>query len=830
MNKMDNKLKKEFANPSDEFTPIPFWFWNDNLEEQEIIRQINNFKQKGIMGFFIHPRIGIPEHIEYLSDEFMELVKCAVQEAAKLGMKVILYDEGMYPSGSAHGMVVKDDPQYASRGLKMVEYQCKGMMDIKLDIQDGEYLISILAVQKKGDKAVYKESIRKLELIDGSIVFEAPNSEDWAILVFVEVYSRGTIRGIHVGEDDGQKNAPPSADLLNADAIKKFIMLTHHRYYEVLKEYFGTTIIAMFTDEPGILGRCLSQQLIPWTRDFLHWYIEQGNSEFDLPVFWLEVGEDTQIIRKKYRKAVNKKLEQSYYRPISTWCEQHGIALTGHPEKSDEIGFLKYFHIPGQDIVWRWVGPEDGKGIDGEHSTMGKCSSDAARHGGRRRNANECFGCCGPNGIQWAFSAGDMKWYLDWLFVRGVNMIYPHAFYYSVNGQVRYGERPPDVGPNNIWWEYYNTISDYIKRMSWLMTNSINQTNIAVLCQEDHLPWKIVKPLYQNQIEFNYLEDRLLESHHCSMIDGKITIEHQLYSIIIIENIDTIFQTTKKILQAFVNAGGEIIIYNPDNKKMELQGVKQVSQYDNIIETIDNMMIRAVNFYPHCEELRISHVAKEDVHYYLMVNEGEEKIQGELAINTLGRIEKWDAWKGTMEEICVEVLEDSGVKFALNIDRRESVIIFIDPKGQPTKIDDKSLLNQKVVEKEISVEWEVSDLNDNICYKVNSLKSWTQLDKLENYCGTLNYHSVFNYNDVEKASKVEIDLGKVHEIAHVYINNCDAGVKMWSPYRVDITNFIQQGLNSIKIEITNSMANRYEQVSLESGLIGPIRILVTQNN
>ena len=26
----------------------------------------------------------------------------------------------------------------------------------------------------------------------------------------------------------------------------------------------------------------------------------------------------------------------------------------------------------------------------------------------------------------------DMKWYLDWLFVRGVNMIFPHAFYYSL--------------------------------------------------------------------------------------------------------------------------------------------------------------------------------------------------------------------------------------------------------------------------------------------------------------------------------------------------------------------------------------------------------------
>lgn len=36
----------------------------------------------------------------------MELVTCAVAEAEKHGMKVILYDEAMYPLGSAHGKVV----------------------------------------------------------------------------------------------------------------------------------------------------------------------------------------------------------------------------------------------------------------------------------------------------------------------------------------------------------------------------------------------------------------------------------------------------------------------------------------------------------------------------------------------------------------------------------------------------------------------------------------------------------------------------------------------------------------------------------------------------
>ena len=208
-------------------------------------------------------------------------------------------------------------------------------------------------------------------------------------------------------------------------------------------------------------------------------------------------------------------MSESYYQQISQWCEEHGIALAGHPGESDDIGLLKYFYIPGQDLVWRYVAPEDEKALVGRESTMGKCSSDAARHSGKRRNSNECFGCCGPNDIQWAFTVDNMKWYLDWMFVCGVNLLYPHAFFYSIDGEVRSGERPPDVGPNNTFWKYYKNIATYIKRMCWLMTDSYNVTSTAVLCEEVYLPWESVKELYCNQIEFNYLEKEVLTRNNC---------------------------------------------------------------------------------------------------------------------------------------------------------------------------------------------------------------------------------------------------------------------------------------------------------------------------
>ena len=106
----------------------------------------------------------------------------------------------------------------------------------------------------------------------------------------------------------------------------------------------------------------------------------------------------------------------------------------GHPHQSDDIEVEKYFAVPGQDLVLRWLAPEK-DGLAGIDSTMAKCSADAARLMHRRRNANECFGACNKDDNPWQLSGGDIKWYTDWLAVRGVNLFIPHAFYYSICGK-----------------------------------------------------------------------------------------------------------------------------------------------------------------------------------------------------------------------------------------------------------------------------------------------------------------------------------------------------------------------------------------------------------
>ena len=209
------RLVREILQPGTEYTPVPFWFFNDAFNEEKVRSQLEDYVEKGVNGLVLHPRIGVPEDMPYLSDAYFEAVRYIVRTAAELGMKIVLYDEGMYPSGSAHGMVVAANPAYASRGILLMEAE------------------EAASAVEKG----------------GRVIAAFPDGRQ-----IVYGFTGGTIRGIHFGEDDGEPGAPKAADILNPDAVDLFIRLTHDRYYEELKEYFGSTVIAFFTDEPSALG------------------------------------------------------------------------------------------------------------------------------------------------------------------------------------------------------------------------------------------------------------------------------------------------------------------------------------------------------------------------------------------------------------------------------------------------------------------------------------------------------------------------------------------------------------------------------------------------
>jgi hypothetical protein len=773
-----------FVDPPREYTPVPLWFWNDALSRDGILSQIDDFHRKEVFGFVIHPRMGLPPGIPYLSEKYLDFVEIAVHRAMELDMRVVLYDEGMYPSGSAHGQVVATDPEFAAQVLER-----RPTPKASIQLCEGETLVSM-------QLAPLRDS----------------GGAGW--LAFVQAPSRGTIRGIHFGEDSREPGAPLAADLLNPDAVACFMRLTHEKYYRRLSGYFGSTIIAMFTDEPSLTGRGDMRGRIPWTHGFLGDCLSAGLLETELTLLFDDDPLPGREQRKKYRAACAARLSEVFYRPLGAWCASHGIALTGHPAESDDMALLEHFQMPGQDLVLRRVAPEGSKGLEGRDSTLAKCAADAALAAGKPRSVVECFGACSVEnpGHGWHLPPADLKWYADWCAVRGLNLFMPHAFYYSLRER-RKDERPPDVGPAQVWWPDYHLFSRYLRRLSWLQSGKGNITGPGVLCTGDHLPWRLPATLYRNQVDFNYIEGKRLFDPGAIVENSRLKVGRLVFNRILVEDPGRFDGATIARLRELDESGLEIVTFNPDSPFC-------------LPETLcADAPVRADRPVP---DLRVSWRQEKGWSHLLLVNEGDAVVTCSLDCRSAGNPEIWYPWPGTRGAVPWSRVSANLVRVDVRLEPRESQLVVFDESGgkgldahpvyRPEWDGTKPLF-------ELASGWSLRFSDQAASVYLPGLPDWRELRTGEIYSGYATYQNSFTLPASAADKDMCLDLGMVGEVARVWINGTLIEVLLWPPYRVDAGGHLKPGLNQVLVEVGNNISCRMDGSWKLSGLLGPVQLL-----
>lgn len=579
-------LPEDFKNPPRSLSLAPFWFWNDHLDVSTLLRQLAEFDERGIHAFVIHPRIGLTRDFSWMSEKLLDCMRVVIEEAERRNMMVILYDEGMYPSGSSCGQVVAENPAFACRGLVMQDSAPV----------DSDHNVLYSCVTKTG---------REVFIVDRPI--------------------ESAIRGLHFTGNSGDErevgdnwlerrapeDRPPATDLLNPEAVACFVRLVYQRYHDSFGEHFGKTIPAIFTDEPFVVGRFSPYRAKPGTTDILEHVNRILGYDFTphLPALWLDDEPDALRYRKDYRRAIYRRLEETYYRTLSNWCEVHGVALTGHPELPDDIGHLRHFQWPGQDVILKDIMPGE-LAVTGPPSTQAKCAASSAIHLGRSRNLNEFMGAYGEDV---PFSL--YQFVANWLLVRGCNLMVPHAFFYSTRG-ARIDDCPPQLGPHGKWW-HDRALVDFHKscqRLCWINFESQPRCRVAVLGRNEHLPEKVARVLYENQIDFHYLEDRHLWEEAVITKDA-IELGPMRYDMLVAE---------KEFMHNEV--------FDAVSKLKENRRVLVFEEETNFVESLKAIVEPVVRTESFCPWLRTRIVEKNGLLWCMLFNEGTELVETKIIL------------------------------------------------------------------------------------------------------------------------------------------------------------------------------------------------------
>lgn len=581
-----------FKNPPAAYRIHPFWFWNGEMDEAEITRQIREMAEKGVGGFFICPRQGMT--VPYLSQEWFQKVKFATKIAESFNMDVWLYDEYPYPSGMAGGEVTLIHPEAKHYTLEPRSERVQGGQKCSMELPWGRVLSAkAVPVDSETGKRLWEESL-DLESYIGNDQVEpvfqkagltAYNQKRFFTYKTVKTLNWTAPEGcweVHCFlevEMDDFKYYGTFVDPCNREAIKTFIELTHERYSKSLGEEFGKTVKGIFTDETGLLGR------IPWSPKLPGFFEKQYGYELKQYLYALVAseGEQTAKVRYDYFQAIHLLLRESYHKQIHDWCEENGIQYVAELP-SVRMAAQSYSHIPGGDSAHEKLG-RSLEWILNRYTTSFRANpkmvSSLSNQLGRERALIESF-----HSVGWSMTLQDAKWMLDRLAALSINFYNFHAFFYTLDGLTKH-DAPPSQFLQNPYWQHFRTLGDYAGRLGYVMSCGISERSIAVLDPTTSLWTHMGNPFHDfhysgeedlEKAKLNGLKEdwsaicRELLLHHkgydhldpeilsnAVVSNGKIKIGHASYSVLILPPLSNLEIAAWKQIKTFLDQGGVVI-------------------------------------------------------------------------------------------------------------------------------------------------------------------------------------------------------------------------------------------------------------------------------
>ena len=879
---MNNKMEENHIFP---------FLWMRGEEESILRNEIQKIHECGIGAVCVEAR----PHDGFCKEGWWHDMDIVIDEAKKHDMKIWILDDKHFPTGYANGLVAEKYPErkktyitttvadvFGSGGYQTLEVSRMlrptiGYWEIgnPVDMEERakNKILAVVAIRCAEGRLFHEDTIDLTEKVDGDYVnFELPKGQ-WRVHV---IYKTKTDGG-----DDTYIN------MIDRESVSTQIEAVYEPHYKQYKEEFGKTIAGFFSDEPqfgNIKEVCFDAKLgkpkmpLPWSDELQQMMEEKYGSEYVnyLPYLFEETEEkDKQMqIRFDYMDFVSRLYQKNFSEQLGDWCRAHGVEYIGHVVEDNGahsrlgMGAAHYFRaMAGQDMAGiDVIGGQVVYGaptqtrkqmteIDGEffHYALGKMGASCGQLDPKKKGRTMCelFGAYG-----WKFGVRDMKYLLDHLLVKGINYLVPHAFSMAEYPDI---DCPPHfyARGNNPQFPYFAELMKYGNRMCRLLSDGLHVASVAVLYDGEadwageHMPMqKVCRELLEHQLDFNIVSRDMLT--HLEEYNGKVEnnvlhLNRMTFEALIVPYIEQIPADFVKFVKEhaefpviFIDrlpertANGENLDALADCEVIELSELSAELKEKKMFDILVDTEFKDLSFY---------HYVKEGQNLFVFLNESaEDKFTGHVTLPTEHDVMYYDVWKQEYKSAVSDpaILKDEkAVYVSMELEPGECVVLVETANGVPESVH-KSFAQQRTdCDRQAKfASWKVSKVRAieypdfGVAEEMETLEPVSFKDPM--FSGVIRYESETELDSVPAEAYLYAE--HVYEVMKVTVNGKEAGRCIRPPYQMEIQEYLQEGKNSIVIEVATTPAREqlkgmrppfdFNHETLEpTGIFGDVKIL-----
>ncbi len=856
-------LHRAFADPPDSSRIMMRWWWfGPAATRAEITRELEQMKAAGIGGVEIahlyplsvdDPSSGF-HNTPFLSEEHLDALRFANQEAHRLGLRVDVTLGSGWPFGGPHIPVTQ-----AAGQLRVDQRAVEpGATSVPAPFVDaGEELISAYLLPASATPQQVAAARPLAAPVAGRYVFAASIAPR-KLVCFLSSRTGMMVKRPSVGA------AGFVLDHYDPEATANHLRSV------------GDRLLSAFGDQPpyAVFSDSLEDYGSDWTPALLAEFERRRGYDLrpHLLALVMNAGPETAAVRHDWGRTLTELADENFLRPMQAWAAEHHTLL-----RSQSYGFP-----PVTLSSNRFADLPEGEG---------KATFNMAREFSDTRwaaSAGHLFHHSVISSETWtwlhspAFRATplDMKSEADLHFLQGINQLVGHGWPYSPETAAEPGWRmyaAAALNAHNPWFFAMPDLTRYLQRVSFALRQGEPANDVALLLPNDDV-WASFAAQFHKNISptsfagFDETGSNVSMDEQMDKALGKRVIAQVLdagfnldfidadaidsvgipYRVLILPAIDRLPAATLEKVLAYARGGGIVIatrrlpatapgLLHADQESARLRELAQ-SLFHGDVTTAhflpdDAALGEALRQYappdltlsPRTPEVGFIHrkLVSGDLYFVANTSNQQQRVRASFR-NASPHAETWDAFTGE-----VAGLPDPR-SIDLDLAPYASQLIFFsaDALSAPP-----APVLRETLRADLSRQWTVTWSDNTPPLALDRLTSWSDNPATKYFSGQATYLKSFDLPaGVSPSHHLLLDFGPgtrqplpsppgehnmwaylgspVREAAEVWVNGERAGVVWRPPYRLDISALVHPGANQLRVVAGNTAINALAGQSL----------------